>query len=88
VGGMKAEFTVDPATKAIKKLELLDMNGKKLNPKKTYKVMTNSYSTAICPTNRKDAGRGIGRITAELVIDYLQHQGHVSYQGVKRLTQK
>jgi len=88
VGGMKAEFTVDPATKAIKKLELLDMNGKKLNQKKTYKVMTNSYSTAICPTNRKDAGRGIGRITAELVIDYLQHQGHVSYQGVKRLTQK
>jgi 5'-nucleotidase len=50
--------------------------------------MTNSYSAAICPTNRKDAGRGIGRITAELVIDYLQHQGHVSYQGVKRLTQK
>ena len=51
-------------------------------------IFYRSYSAAICPTNRKDAGRGIGRITAELVIDYLQHQGHVSYQGVKRLTQK
>lgn len=88
VGGMKAEYTVDPATKKITKLVLLDENGKKLNLKKTYKVMTNSYTTAISPTNRKDQGTGIGKITAQLIMDYLEHQGHVSYQGVKRLSEK
>ena len=88
VGGMKAEYTLDPATKAIKKLVLTDEAGKKLNPHKIYKVITNSYAVAISPTNRKDAGRGLGRITAQLIMDYLEHQGHVSYQGVKRLTEK
>ena len=88
VGGMKAEYTVDPATKKITKLVLLDESGKKLNLKKTYKVMTNSYTTAISPTNRKDQGTGIGKITAQLIMDYLEHQGHVSYQGVKRLSEK
>lgn len=88
VGGMTAEYTVDPATKNIKKVILFGNDGKKLNLKKTYKVMTNSYSTAISPTNRKDPGTGIGKITAELIMAYLEHQGHVSYQGVKRLTEK
>jgi 5'-nucleotidase len=88
VAGMTAEYTIDPANKEIKKLVLLDKDGKKLNPKKIYKVMTNSYSAAITPTNRKDAGAGIGKITAQLIMDYLEHQGHVSYQGVKRLTKK
>jgi len=88
VGGMKAEYTVDPATKQIKKLELYDLNGKKLNMKKTYRVMSNSYSVAISPTKRKDAGHSIGRITTELVMDYLEHQGRVNYQGVKRLIEK
>ena len=88
VGGMTAEYTVDPATKNIKKVVLMDKDGKKLNLKKTYRVMTNSYTTAISPTNRKDSGTGIGKITAQLIMDYLEHQGHVSYQGVKRLTEK
>ena len=43
---------------------------------------------AISPTNRKDPGTGLGRVTPELTMDYLQHQGHVSYKGVKRLTEK
>ena len=88
VGGMTAEYTLDPATKQIKKLVLTGEDGKKLNPKNTYKVMTNSYTTAISPTNRKDPGTGIGKITAQLIMDYLEHQGHVSYQGVKRLSEK
>lgn len=88
VGGMKVEYTLDPATKQVKKLVLYDLDGKKLNLKKTYKVMTNSYSLAISPTDRKDPGQSIGRITADLIMDYLQHQGHVNYQGVKRLSEK
>ena len=88
VGGMRVEYTVNAATKNIKKVVVMDKDGKKLNLKKTYRVMTNSYTTAISPTNRKDQGTGIGKITAQLIMDYLEHQGHVSYQGVKRLTEK
>ena len=87
VGGMTAEYTIDPETRALKGIVLLDKDGKKLSQKKSYKVVTNSYTVAISNSKRKDAGRGIGRITAQLVMDYLEHQGHVSYQGVKRLTE-
>ena len=88
VGGMKVEYTRDPQTKKIKKATLLDLDGKKLNLKKTYRVVSNSYTVAISPTNRKDPGTGLGRVTPELTMDYLQHQGHVNYKGVTRLTEK
>ena len=81
VGGMTAEFSVDPATQKIKKLTLFGKDGKKLNLKQTYKVMSNSYTVAVSPTNRKDEGHSIGRITAQLIMDYLEHQGHISYEG-------
>lgn len=87
VGGMKAEFTVDPVTQKIKKLVLFDMDGKKLNLKKTYKVISNSYSVAVSPTNRKDQGESLGIVTAKLIMDYLEHQGKVSYQGRRCLKQ-
>ena len=85
VGGMKVDYTVDPATKALTKVVLYGEDGKKLNLKKTYKVITNSYTVAISTTNRKDPGKGIGKITAQLVMDFLEHQGHVSYQGSRRI---
>lgn len=44
VGGMKVDYTVDPATKVLTKVVLYGEDGKKLNLKKTYKVITNSYT--------------------------------------------
>ena len=81
VGGMTAEYTVDPATLKIKKLVLYGKDGKKLNMKKIYKVISNSYSVAVSPTNRQDPGESLGIITAKLIMDYLEHQGQVSYKG-------
>jgi len=81
VGGMTAEYTIDPKTYDLKKLVLYGTDGKKLNLKKTYKVISNSYSVAVSPTNRKDEGQNTGIITAELIMKYLEHQGHVNYQG-------
>ena len=43
VGGMTCDVTINPADGKIKKLVLLDKNGKKLNLKKTYRVVSNSY---------------------------------------------
>jgi len=51
-------------------------------------VVTNSYTVAISATNRKDPGKGMGMITAKLIMDYLEHQGHVSYNGTRRLIKK
>lgn len=81
VGGMTAEYTVDPATEKIKKLTLWGKDGKKLNLKKTYRVVSNSYSVAVSPTKRGDAGHSLGITTPDLIKNHLEHQGRVSYEG-------
>ena len=60
---------------------LLDKAGKKLNLKKTYRVVSNSYTVAVSPTNRKDEGKSIGITTPDLIKNYLEHQGKINYQG-------
>lgn len=85
VGGMTCDITINPTDGKIKKLVLLDKDGKKLNPKKTYRVVSNSYSVAVSPTKRADEGKSIGITTPDLIKNYLEHQGRVSYQGKKCL---
>jgi len=85
VGGMTCDVTINPADGKIKKLVLLDKNGKKLNLKKTYRVVSNSYSVAVSPTKRADEGKSIGMTTPDLIKNYLEHQGRVNYQGRKCL---
>ena len=81
VGGFTCEVTYDPADGKVKKLVLLDKAGKKLNLKKTYRVVSNSYTVAVSPTNRKDEGKSIGITTPDLIKNYLEHQGKINYQG-------
>ena len=85
VGGMTCDVTINPADGKIKKLVLLDKDGKKLNLKKTYRVVSNSYTVAVSPTQRADQGHSIGITTPDLIKNYLEHQGRVSYQGKKCL---
>ena len=88
VSGFKCDVTFDPATNQIKKLVLLDENGKKLNLKKTYRLVANSYAVAVSPTNRKDQGRNLTMTSPETIKNYLEHQGKVSYQGTSRVNIK
>ena len=81
VGGFTCEVTYDPADGKVKKLVLLDKAGKKLNLKNTYRVVSNSYTVAVSPTNRKDEGKSIGITTPDLIKNYLEHQGKINYQG-------
>ena len=81
VAGMTCDIVTDPATQKIKKLTLYDKAGKKVNLKKTYHVVGNSYSVAVSPTNRADQGQSIGITTPVIISNYLEHQGRVSYQG-------
>lgn len=81
VSGMTCEITLNPADKTIKKLVIFDKDGKKLNLKKTYRVVSNSYSVAVSPANRHDEGHSLGITTPDLIKSYLEHQGRVSYEG-------
>jgi 5'-nucleotidase len=81
VGGFTCEVTCDPADGTVKKLVLLDKAGKKLNLKKTYRVVSNSYSVAVSPTNRKNVGKSLGITTPDMIRDYLEKQGRINYQG-------
>ena len=71
----------------IKKLQLLTLEGDKLDLNKTYKVVTNSYVAAISSSPRKDQGRSLNRETTDLIMKYLEHVGYVSYQGERRVLQ-
>ena len=88
VGGMKCEVVMDPTTQKVKKITLLDRNGKKLNLKKTYRVVSNSYTVAVSPTNRADQGHSVGITTPDIIKNYLEHQKKVSFQGQRCLVIK
>ncbi len=88
VSGMTCDVVIDPATQKIKKLTLNGKDGKKLNLKKTYHVVGNSYSVAVSPTNRADHGRSMGITTPDVIKNYLEHQGRVSFQGRRCLNIK
>jgi 5'-nucleotidase len=85
VGGLKCEVVIDPATQKVKKITLFDLNGKKLNLKKTYRVVSNSYTVAVSPTNRADQGHSVGITTPDIIKNYLEHQKKVSFQGQRCL---
>ena len=88
VSGITCDIVIDPATQKIKKLTLNGKDGKKLNLKKTYHVVGNSYSVVVSPTNRADQGRSMGITTPDVIKNYLEHQGRVSFQGRRCLNIK
>ena len=88
VSGMTCDVVIDPATQKIKKLTLNGKDGKKLNLKQTYHVVGNSYSIAVSPTNRADQGRSMGITTPDVIKNYLEHQGRVSFLGRRCLNIK
>jgi len=81
MSGATAEYVLDDTKQQVKKVVLYGPDGKKLNLKKTYRVVTNNYVQAITPTNRKDEGHSLGIGTAEAIMQYLKALGHVNYQG-------
>ena len=88
VGGLKCEVIIDPATQKVKKLTLFDLNGKKLNLKKSYRVVSNSYTVAVSPTNRADQGHSVGITTPDIIKNYLEHKKKVSFLGSRCLEMK
>ena len=84
VSGIQYEMTLDKQGK-VKKLQVKMEDGSPFNLKKTYKVVLNSYLDKVCRYEKKDSGRGLFRTTADYMIEYLEKQPGVDYQGVKRV---
>ena len=78
----------DSSKKEIKKIELSDSNGKKLDMKKRYRVMTNNYVAAIADSPRQDQGVRGTKTTASLIISWLEKNGVIDYKGRRSFTEK
>ena len=85
VGGMECVITLDKQNpKKIKQVKLFSPDGKKLNMKKKYRVATNSYVPATSQVP-KGADNILNVQTTDLIMNYLEKQQTVSYEGVRRL---
>ena len=87
--GCSAVVTYSDSTKtAIKKLELFDTNGKKLDMKKKFRVVTNNYVASISDSPREDEGERLAVTTSDVIIQWLEKKGTVDYQGRSSFTEK
>ena len=85
VGGMKCEITLEKDfPEKIKGIKLLTLDGKKLNMKKKYRVVTNSYIPATSEIP-EGSDHMLNVQTTDLIMQYLAKKKTVNYQGVKRL---
>ena len=85
VGGMKCEITLEKAfPEKIKSIKLLTLDGKPLNMKKKYKVVTNSYIPATSEIP-EGSDHMLNLETSDIIMQYLEKKEVVSYQGVSRL---
>ena len=87
--GCTAVVTYNDSSKlSIKKLELFDTNGKKLNMKKKYRVVTNNYVASIADTPRDDQGERGAETTSDVIMHWLEKKGTIDYQGRSSFTEK
>jgi 2',3'-cyclic-nucleotide 2'-phosphodiesterase (5'-nucleotidase family) len=85
VGGMTCEITLEKDfPEKIKSVNLFTLDGKKLNMKKKYKVVTNNYIPATSEIPEGSA-HTLNLETSDIIMQYLEKKGTVSYQGVSRL---
>ena len=86
VGGFQCDVVYDKKDSyKVKDVKLTKPDGSKFDMKRKYQLVTNSYVASIADSPRKDQGHSINRLTADLIINYLERQPSVSYQGVSRV---
>lgn len=82
--GCTAVVTYSDSTKSqIKKLELYGPDGKRLDMKKRYRVMSNNYVAAIADSPRQDQGERGTTTTSSIIINWLKKKGEIDYKDRK-----
>ena len=84
IAGMKCDITLDPLNnKKIKSVKLLTPDGKKMDMKRKYRVVTNNYLPATSNIPEGSATLMIEE-TSDIVREFLTKHGSVNYGGVSR----
>ena len=84
--GASCEVTyTDKDRSGIKDLKIFGPDGNPLNPKKTYKVIANSYAIITSDLPDDNQGEDLNVSTADVLMKYLEKKQKVSYQGRKCL---
>ena len=85
VGGMQCEITLDETNRdKVKSVRLLTPDGKKMDMKKKYRVVTNNYITATSEIP-EGSDHVLNVLTTDLIMRYLEKKGAVNYQGSTHL---
>ena len=84
VSGITYEMELD-SERNIKNLQVKLADGSRLNLQRSYKVVMNSYLSAVSQFERSDPGKSLFRTTVEVVIEYLEKQPAIDYKGVSRV---
>jgi len=87
ISGATYEMEIDKQGE-IKKLQVKMNNGVNLDPKQKYKVVMNSYLSAVSLYEKDDPGKDLFITSANMTIGYLEKQPSIDYKGVKRVTVK
>lgn len=86
LGGLRADLTLEQkGSNDIKEVKLMTADGGKINRKKTYRVVTNSYvlSTSKCPLAALPTVLNV--TTSDVIMHFLEQQPSVNYQGKGQL---
>ena len=74
------------ADNSVKKLVVFLSDGKPIVAKKSYRVIINNYLSSVCPFLKDRAGEDTFIGATNALVDYLQQQSSVNYQGTRRIT--
>ena len=85
VGGIRCQLTPDKKNpRLVKSVKLLTLDGKKLDMKRRYRVVTNSYVSATSDIPEGSV-QSLNIMTTNLIMRYIEKKGTLDYQGVRRL---
>ncbi len=88
VSGIKYMIHFGKGHGDVKKVKAWTPDGKKIDPKKTYKLVMNSYMATTTDFPKKGEGGNLFVTTTDLIIKYLEKQPSVDYTGVRRVEVK
>ena len=88
IGGMRCVVTTETGNpRIIKDIQLFTPDGRPLNLRRTFRVATNSYVTATSEIP-EGAEQILNVLTTDLIIQHIEQQQTLDYQGVSRIKVK
>ena len=86
LGGLLAEVQLNKAdSTAIQSFKLIMPDGKPLDKKRKYRIVTNTYVSSTCTVISPDDMNVLNAQTSDLIMQFLEQKGHVDYNGVQRV---